>query len=86
MSKQDTQKRSVEEFRLLLKKTRMMRSDVADYLGVSERTIVRWGKGATDLPLWSYVALRELIDRRTGGDSVTPGDFFGKYFFAFFRN
>ena len=57
----DTEKIEVmNEVRNLCRRARMMYADIADSIGVSERTLVRWLKGDTIIDLIHYKRLLNL--------------------------
>ena len=48
----------------IVNKLGMQRIDVAEYLGVSERTLYRWMSGDAAFPRMVFIALSVLIDKR----------------------
>lgn len=61
----DTEKIEViNEVRSLCKRARMMRSEIACALRVSERTLIRWLNGETIIDLLHYNRLLNLVNKR----------------------
>lgn len=61
----DTEKIEViNEVRSLCKRARMMRSEIACSLRVSERTLIRWLNGETIIDLLHYNRLLNLVNKR----------------------
>lgn len=61
----------VLELKNLCKATKMMRPDIARFLGVSERTLVRWLNGDTVIDLVHYKRLLNLVNKSTSDMSKT---------------
>ena len=61
----DTEKIEVmNEVRSLCRRARMMRADIADSIGVSEKTLIRWLNGITIIDLLHYNRLLNLVNKK----------------------
>lgn len=52
-----------EKLRLMVEKSKMSRLQVADYLGVSERTLYRWMFGDSGFPRMVFIAMKVLLNK-----------------------
>lgn len=52
-----------EKLRQMVNKLGMSRLQVADYLGVSERTLYRWMFGDSAFPRMVFIALKVLLNK-----------------------
>jgi len=52
--------KKAEKLRLIVEKSKMSRLEVAEFLGVGERTLYRWMAGDSDFPRMVFIALKLL--------------------------
>lgn len=55
---------NTEKLQRLIVKLGMSRLQIAEYLGVTERTIYRWIAGDTTIPRMAFIALELLAKRK----------------------
>ncbi len=55
---------NTEKLARLIAKLGMSRLQIAEYLGVTERTVYRWMAGDTAVPQMAFIALELLVKKK----------------------
>jgi DNA-binding transcriptional regulator YiaG len=63
MAKRENDDKKATRIINILNTLNMPRIEVAEYLGVSERTLYRWMSGDTRIPRMAFIALELLLKR-----------------------
>ena len=63
MAKKENDEKKIAKIVNILNNLNMPRIEVAEYLGISERTLYRWMSGDARIPRMAFIALELLMKR-----------------------